>query len=173
MKLNAFAPLAFLFNEVSNELETVGAGAGEGDNNVGLEDAPAGQTAALIHTRDEKDYAVLAGAFNLDKIADLRKVVHGLNGESRAAIIKAAAKGTPIVSTGLPVDMAADIGEVTIIRAWNVEKADGSRSQGATPPAVYSVRKVADMDAYNALKTNPDFLKAFALGEAGAEDSPF
>lgn len=148
---------------------------GELENtNVAIEDAPAeGQTAALIHTRDEKDYGVLAAAFDIAKIADLTKVVHGLNTESRTAIIKAAAKGTRVVSTGLPVDMAAEIGEVTLIRAWSTEKTDGTRNQGSTPPALYSVRKVVDSEAYEALKNTAEFKKAFGQGEATDADSPF
>ena len=87
----------------------------------------AAPTAALIHTRDAADYTALSSNCDLEKVADLRKVVHGLSSESQMALLSAASKGTRIVTTGLPLDIAAQLGEVTVIRSWN--------KTAAAPPA--------------------------------------
>lgn len=122
-------------------------------------------TAALIHTRDAADYTALAGNCDLEKVADLRKVVHGLSSESQMALLSAASKGTRIVTTGLPLDIAAQLGEVTVIRSWNKTREDGSRSSGSTPPQAYFAGKILDAAAFEVLKGYSEFAAAFGKGE--------
>ena len=122
-------------------------------------------TAALIHTRDAADYTALSSNCDLEKVADLRKVVHGLSNESQMALLSAASKGTRIVTTGLPLDIAAQLGEVTVIRSWNKIREDGYRSSGSTPPQAYFAGKVIDKDAFEILKGYEAFAAAFGQGE--------
>lgn len=164
MKTSPFNPFGrILRNEVEFEQEIVGAGAGDDVNNDG--DAPVELEPAIIHTRDEADYTALAGSFDLTRIAGKTKLVHGLTTPTRVALLSAAAKGTRVITTGLPTDMAAELGEITVVRAWSKTREDGSKSSGSTPPAVYSVRKVVDPEAYARLKESDDFKAAFGQGE--------
>ena len=98
-------------------------------------------------------------------MADLRKVVHGLSSESQMALLSAASKGTRIVTTGLPLDIAAQLGEVTVIRSWNKTREDGSRSSGSTPPQAYFAGKILDAEAFAVLKGYSEFAAAFGKGE--------
>lgn len=116
----------------------------------------------LVHTRTEEDAKLLQDNFNLNVLGKDHKFVHGLSRSTQTAIAKAAIRGHRVISNGLPVDIASEIGEVTIVRAWDVTKDDGSRSTGTSTPITYSVRAVADEEAYERLKQNPDFAAAFA-----------
>jgi hypothetical protein len=129
------------------------------------ETATIAPTAALIHTRDVADYNALTSNCDLDKVADIRKVVHGLSSEAQMALLSAASKGTKVVTTGLPLDIAAQLGEVTVIRSWNKTREDGSRSSGSTPPQAYFAGKVIDKEAFEILKTYSEFAAAFGKGE--------
>jgi hypothetical protein len=128
---------------------------------------------AVLHTRDKSDYDALISNFSIDKIAGQVKIVHGLTSESQMALLRAASKGTRIVTTGLPVDIASQLGEIMVIRSWDKERPDGTRTRGCTAPATYCVRKVIATqeaaEAYARLKESPDFKEAFGAGEADSE----
>lgn len=119
----------------------------------------------LVHVRNEDDKKVLTENFDLNKLGRPSYVV-GLMGDARMALVKAAAAGIPIYSTGLPTDLLSEIGgEVTLVRAWSKTKDDGSKSSGSMPPASYFAGKVHNAEAYAELKANPLFAKAFQAPE--------
>jgi hypothetical protein len=128
---------------------------------------------AVIHCRDAADESTLKDTFDLSKIAGEVKVVHGLDGVTKAAMLLASAKGTRIVTTGMPLDIAASIGEVTVIKTWAARTtAEGNKYPARSEvPVVISVRKVLDKEAYARLKESEDFKLAFGAGQP--EDSPF
>jgi hypothetical protein len=130
---------------------------------------------AVLHTRDKADYDALTSNFSINKIAGQVKIVHGLTSESQMALLRAANKGTRIVTTGLPVDIASKLGEIMVIRSWDKERPDGTRTRGCTTPAIYCIKKVLETEeaaaAYARLKESADFKEAFGAGEA--EDEAF
>ena len=114
----------------------------------------------LVHTRDADDKKVLTDNFDLTKVG--RPVyISGLMTDAQLKMVKAAAQGVRIVSTGLPLDLAANLGKITIIRAWDKTRKDGTRTQGSTPPADYYAGRIIDSEAFEALKDSPLFVKAF------------
>lgn len=131
----------------------------------------------LVHTRNDEDKSVLSRNFDLSKLGKVSYVT-GLTTEARMSLVKAAAAGIQIVSTGLPLDLTAELGgKVTIVRAWEKTKEDGSKSSGSIPPADYFAGKVMNPEAFARLQENPDFVAAFTKaeeeeGEEGA-DVPF
>lgn len=117
----------------------------------------------LVHTRTEEDAKVLQNNFDLSKMGETPTFVHGLTASTQASILVAKAQGKKIVTNGLPVDIAAKLGEITQIRAWDRQKEDGSRSTGTSTPEDFAVHKIKDMDAYEKLKENPLFADAFVI----------
>lgn len=115
----------------------------------------------LIHTRKEEEASLLKNNFDLNALGDNHRFVFGLSRDTQRALTKAADKGWKIVSNGLPVDIASELGEITIIRAWDITKDDGSRSTGTSTPKVHYIGEVTDFDAYERLKSNEDFIAAF------------
>lgn len=131
----------------------------------------------LVHTRNEEDKQVLGRNFDISKLGK-PSYITGLGTEARMSLIKAAAAGVQIVSTGLPLDLTAEIGgKVTIIRAWEKTKEDGSKSSGSIPPADYFAAKVRNTEAFAALQAYPEFAKAFSAetteDDAEGADVPF
>ena len=123
----------------------------------------------LVHTRNADDQKVLTENFDISKIGNARFVT-GLQTDAQTALVKAAAKGTQIVTTGLPLDIAASLGEVTVLRAWNKTREDGTKTQGSTPPADYFAGKIVDPAAFAELKASPAFAKAFNTDDDTPED---
>lgn len=154
-----------LRNELENEFDT---GAGET-----ADTAVATLPPAVIHCRDAADETTLKDTFDLSKIAGEVKIVHGLDGVTKAAMLLASAKGTRIVTTGMPLDIAASIGEVTVIKTWAARTTNEGNKYPARSevPVVISVRKVLDKEAYARLKESEDFALAFGAGED--QSSPF
>jgi len=119
----------------------------------------------LVHTRTEAEGKLLADCPNVAKMGESRKFVHGLTASTQAAILVAKAQGKKIITNGLPVDIASQLGEITQIPAWDRIKDDGSRSTGTGTPVDYAIHKIKDVDAYNQLKQNPLFADAFESTE--------
>lgn len=131
----------------------------------------------LVHARNDEDKKTLTENFDLSKLGK-PSYVTGLGNEARMSLIKAAAAGVQIVSTGLPLDLTAEIGgKVTIVRAWNVTKENGTKSSGSIPPADYFAGKVRNAEAFAALQAYPEFAKAFSAettdDDAEGADVPF
>lgn len=127
----------------------------------------------LVHTRNEEDRKVLSENFDLSKLGK-PSYISGLTAEARMSLVKAAAAGIEIVSTGIPTDLLAEIGgEVTLVRAWSKQKEDGTRSSGSIPPCGYFAGKIRNPEAFAELKAHPAFAKAFnaedTTDEEGAE----
>ena len=114
----------------------------------------------LIHSRNAEDQKVLTENFDVSILGSPRYVT-GLMADAQTALVRAAAKGQRVVSTGLPLDIAASLGEVTIVRAWNKTREDGTKTQGSTPPADYFAGKIKDAEAFAILKSSAAFAKAF------------
>lgn len=131
-------------------------------------ETPAAETVKpriLVHVRSEDDKKILTENFAVDKLGKPSYVI-GLMGDARMALVKAAAAGVKIYSTGLPTDLLSDIGgEVTILRCWAKVKDDGSKSSGSMPPTPYFAGKIHSQTAYDALKANPLFAQAFQAPE--------
>ena len=123
----------------------------------------------LVHTRNEDDRKVLNENFNVSKMGKPQYIT-GLGMESQKALMIASIKGQRIVTTGLPLDITASLGEVTVVRAWSTEKADGSKSQGSIPPADFYAGKIVNPEAYANLKENPDFIAAFTKADEVEEE---
>lgn len=121
-------------------------------------------TPILVHGRSVEDLQGLKANFSLEKLGTPRFTV-GLTTDAQLALREAAKNGTRIISTGLPLDISAKLGDVTIVRAWNKVREDGSRSSGATPPADFFAGQIIDAEAYATLKSSPLWAKAFANGE--------
>jgi len=139
------------------------------DTNTDTTTAAPAQRKVLIHARNEEDKKLLQDSFDLTRLGANPRFVTGLMTDAQMSMVQAAAQGKRIVSSGLPLDIAANLGEVTIVRAWSRVKDDGSKSAGSTPPADYYARKIVDAEAFARLKESADFLAAFALGEEEAE----
>lgn len=122
----------------------------------------------LVHTRNEDDRKVLNENFNVNKMGKPQYIT-GLGMDAQKALMVASIKGTRIVTTGLPLDITASLGEVTVVRAWSTEKADGSKSQGSIPPADFYAGKIVNPEAFAKLKDNPDFIAAFTADDAEEE----
>lgn len=120
----------------------------------------------LIHTRTADDAKVLTDNFDLSKLGSNHKFVHGLTVEAQTALLMAKATGKRIISNGLPVDVASKLGEITMVRAWDKTREDGSRTTGASAPELYHVGKVADTEAFEKLKKYPEFADAFESFDA-------
>lgn len=120
----------------------------------------------LVHTRNEEDAKTLAANFDLTKLGSDVRFTHGLMPSAQASLLACKETGRRIISTGLPLDIASEVGEVTLVRAWNKVREDGSKSSGATPPADYHAGKIVDAEAFAALKQLPEFAAAFGLGPA-------
>ena len=123
----------------------------------------------LVHTRNEDDRKVLNENFNVSKMGKPQYIT-GLGMEAQKALMIASIKGQRIVTTGLPLDITASLGEVTVVRAWSTEKADGSKSQGSIPPADFYAGKIVNPEAYAKLKDNPDFIAAFTKADEVEEE---
>jgi len=141
------------------------------NTNTAVETAPAVEELPrfLLHTRDKNDRETVKESFNLDKIGK-PVYISGLGADAQMAMVKAAAKNMKVVSTGIPIDIGSALGEVTILRAWDVEKADGTRSKGAKPPVDYYVGQIKNKEAYDRLKANADFELAFSSEEEDVEE---
>jgi len=132
----------------------------------------------LVHTRDAADAKTLLENFDINKLdpAGVKaRYTTGLTLETRTALLSAHSKGTRIVTSGLPLDIAAEIGEVTLIRAWNKERADGTRTSGCQSPVLYFAAKVKSPDAMAALKATPEFAACFGSKDEpeGSSEMPF
>jgi len=121
----------------------------------------------LLHSKNDEDKALIKGAFDLSKIGT-PSYVCGLGTDAQMAMVKAALTGTKIMTTGLPIDIAASLGEITQIRAWNVVKKDGTTSAGSKLPVDYYVGAIGNREAYDRIKSNPDFVAAFSAEQADA-----
>ena len=115
----------------------------------------------LIHTRDEADQKTLLDNIDINTLGSEVEYVHGLLPESQVNLLMAAKLGTRIVTTGMPLDIASKVGEVTVARAWDVTKTDGTRSRGCQPPQQYFAGRVYDQAAFDALKNSEAFKKVF------------
>ncbi len=122
------------------------------------------KTRILVHTRNEDDRKVLNENFNVSKMGTPQYIT-GLGMDAQKALMIASIKGTRIVTTGLPLDITASLGEVTVVRAWSTEKADGSKSQGSIPPADFYAGKIVNAEAFASLKNDPVFIAAFTAAE--------
>jgi hypothetical protein len=100
--------------------------------------------------------------FNIHAPAN-SKTVMGLSPESQLSLMMAAQNGVKILSSGLPVDVAAKINEFYQKRYWNTVRADGSTSSGSTPEVLNFVAVVKNQDAYERLKSNALFNAAFDI----------
>jgi len=132
----------------------------------------------LIHTRDAADAKVLLENFDINKLDPngvKARYTTGLTLETRTALLSAHSKGTRIISSGMPLDIAAEIGLITQIRAWNKERADGTRTSGCQSPVLIYAGKVKSMDAYNALIATPEFAACFGKTDEpeGSSEVPF
>lgn len=127
-------------------------------------------TPFVLHTRNADDQALIKGAFDLSRIGK-PSYVTGLGDDTKLALMKAALNGTKVVSTNLPIDIASTLGEVTLIRAWSVAKADGSTSSGSKAPVDYLVRQIQNREAYDRVKSNPDFIAAFSAEQTDEEET--
>ena len=114
--------------------------------------------ATLIHSRDEADSKVLDGAY---KPGGIITRVHGLVTASQVALQIAAKEGKRIVTTGLPLDIAGTLGRVTIVRAWDKTRPDGSRSMGSSAPQEYYAMTIKNSEAFEALEKSAQFQAAF------------
>jgi hypothetical protein len=101
MKTNANSNV--LRSEIENEFDT---GAASNDSNV------ATLPPAIIHCRDAADEATLTETFDLSKVAGATKIVHGLANATQLALLNSASKGTKVITTGMPLDVAAQLGDV-------------------------------------------------------------
>lgn len=120
----------------------------------------------LIHTRNEAEAETFKKNFDVSKLGDDIRFVHGLLPTAQASMMACAETGRRLISTGLPLDIAASIKEVTVARCWDKVKEDGSRSSGSTPPVCHFASVIVDREAYEALKALPEFNLAFGSGEA-------
>lgn len=132
----------------------------------------------LVHTRDAADAKTLLENFDVNKLdpAGVKaRYTTGLTLETRTALMNANSKGTRIITTGLPLDIAAEIGEVTQIRAWNKQRPDGTKTSGCQSPVRYFSGKVKSPEAMAALKATPEFAACFGASDEpeGSSEVPF
>lgn len=121
-------------------------------------------TPILVHGRSVEDLQGLKSNFDLNKLGNPKFTV-GLTVDSQMKLLEAAKNGTRIVSTGLPLDIAAKVGEVTIVRAWDRVREDGSKTTGSLPPVDIFSTKIHNRDAFEALKATPEWAAAFTEPE--------
>lgn len=126
-------------------------------------------TKVIVHARDEDELKTLKGQFDFPTAGlVIDQTVFGLSPETQAELILASRLGTPIYTTGLPVDIAAKLGEgIVQVRAWDKTRSDGTRSSGCTAPTRYAILNIQDSEAYKRLAENPDFQAA--LGKTAVE----
>jgi hypothetical protein len=125
----------------------------------------------LLHVRDEQELNTLKNVMP-SAVADAQ-VVFGLTLPTQVAIGTAKGEGKEIVTTGLPLDVAATIGKVTVIRAWDKALPGGGRSTGCQPPKNIAAMEIMDMEAYKELIESPLYLKAIGKGEAPSTEEVF
>lgn len=131
-------------------------------------EAPTKKT--LIHTRDEADQKVLQNAYPIEEKFGTVRYVHGLSAETQLSLISARNKGTEVATTGLPLDIAGKLGEVTLVRCWNKKSADGSSSSGSRPAANYFAAAILNQEAFTLLKGTKEWNACFP---ANVEDADF
>jgi len=122
----------------------------------------------IVHTRDEADSKLLEGAYRPNGVISR---VHGLVTASQVALQIAAKEGKRIVTTGLPLDIAGSLGRVTIVRAWDKTRPDGSRSMGSTPPQEYYAMTIKNVEAFEALEKSDLFKAAFSTSPPADEEA--
>lgn len=123
----------------------------------------------LVHTRSKEDCEILKEQFNISKHGN-PTYVYGLGMNTQKQLMLATIKGEKIFTSGLPLDISAECGELTVVRAWKTEKTDGTKSSGSVPPVNYYVGKIVNAEAYAKLKLDPNFLEAFTSTESEEEE---
>lgn len=107
-----------------------------------------------------------------EEIADANGVVRmttTANPEADAAVRAASRNGDAIYSTGVYMDNADAIGDLQYINLWALK--NKSKSKNGTQHCFLS--NVKDSEALGRLKENKDFLAAFGLGAAAADEPAF
>ena len=128
----------------------------------------------LVHARDAADAKVLLENFDINKLDPngvIARYTTGLTAETRQALSNASRKGTRIVSTGVPLDIAADIGEVTVVKVWDYQRDDGRRSRGGPYAVNYFAGRIKDVKLFNILKQTEAFKAAFTSCKSSDLDS--
>lgn len=116
----------------------------------------------IVHCRDEAERKTLENV--MPEALKNAKVVFGLTVPTQAELIAANRCGDDIVTTGLPLDVASQLGKVTVLRAWDKALPGGGRSTGCQPPRVIATMEVMDEEAYRLLIESPLYLKAIGKG---------
>lgn len=123
----------------------------------------------LLHTRDADDKELVKKNFDLSTIGK-PSYVSGLTDNTKMALMQAKMDGVKVVTTALPIDIASTIGEITIVRAWSGTKKDGSTYSGCQAPADFHVGRIGNREAFDEIKSNPLFVKAFAAVQDEEEE---
>ena len=113
----------------------------------------------IIHTRTEAEARVMK-----DKGKHTGLFVYGLTEDVKKKLMIACVKGRPIITNGLPLDLAKELGPITLQRCWSTEKSDGVRD-----PERVIVLKIRDEEKFNALVTT-DAYKEAVVSDSMEED---
>jgi hypothetical protein len=115
----------------------------------------------LLHVRNEEELRTLNAVIPA-AIAGC-EVVFGFTALSKAKMLDHKAEGGKLLTTGLPLDMAAEIGQVTVLRAWDKVLAGGGRSMGSQPAKEVTTLTIVNQKAYEAMLLTPEYQKAVGI----------
>lgn len=122
----------------------------------------------LLHVRDENELNMLKNVVP-NTVANA-KVVFGLTAPTQGQLIAANELGNKIITTGLPLDVASQLGKVTVVRAWDKVLPGGGRSTGCQAPRILATMEIMDEEAYAELIQSPLYLKAIGQGGIPSTD---